>query len=72
MTDAAIRCALLSCECLKQMENYGEAAAVLIRMTSEECDLRSALMLEQAAYAFLQLNSPRKYSLHSVLAGMTE
>jgi len=26
-------------------------------------------MLEQAAYAFLKLNSPRKYALHSVLAG---
>jgi len=26
-------------------------------------------MLEQAAYAFLKLNSPRKFALHSVLAG---
>jgi len=69
MTDAAIRCTILCTECLKQIDNYGESASILIRMTSEECDLRSALFLEQAAYSFLKLNSPRKYALHSVLAG---
>lgn len=69
MVDAATRCAILGAECLKQLDNYAEAAAIFIRMTSEDCDLRSALMLEQAAYCFLEMNSPRKYALHSVLAG---
>ncbi|CAG7661317.1 unnamed protein product [Allacma fusca] len=69
MPEAAHRCAIIFCECLKHMGNFGEAAAIFIRMTSEDCDLRSALMLEQAAYTFIKLNSPRKYALHSVLAG---
>jgi len=69
MMDAATKCALICCECLRKMDNNGEAATIYIRMTSEECDLRSALMLEQAAYTFLRLNSPRKYALHCVLAG---
>jgi len=60
---------LLGCECLVQLNNYSEVAAIFIRLTSEDCDLRSALMLEQAAIAFLRLNSPRKYALHCVLAG---
>jgi hypothetical protein len=51
------------------MENYSEAAAIYIRMTSEDCDLKSALMLEQAAHAFLNVNYIRKYALHCVLAG---
>jgi hypothetical protein len=38
---------------LKSRGLYGEAAHQLIRMTSEESDLRSALFLEQAAYCFL-------------------
>lgn len=40
-------------------------------MTSEDSDLRSALLLEQAAYCFLQLQPPsyRKYAFHIVLAG---
>lgn len=69
MVDAATRCAVLCAECLKQLENYSECAAIFIRMTSEDCDLRSALMLEQASYCFLEMKSPRKYALHSVLAG---
>jgi hypothetical protein len=70
MSDSAMKCALICCECLKQMGNYSEAAAIYIRMTSEECELKSALMLEQAAYAFLHVNYIRKYALHCVLAGM--
>lgn len=70
MVDAATRCAIICAECLKQLDNHAEAAAIFIRMTSEDCDLRSALMLEQAAYCFIEMNSPRKYALHSVLAGM--
>lgn len=41
-------------------------------MTSEDSDLRSALLLEQAAYCFLQsqpLPLHRKYAFHIVLAG---
>ena len=41
-------------------------------MTSEESDLRSALLLEQAAYCFLNSTKPimlRKYAFHMVLAG---
>lgn len=40
-------------------------------MTSEESDLRSALLLEQAAYCFLASNPSmyRKYAFHIVLSG---
>jgi len=41
-------------------------------MTSEDSDLRSALLLEEAAYCFLQASKPgllRKYAFHMVLAG---
>lgn len=48
---------------------FGEAAHQLIRMTSEDSDLRSALLLEQAAYCFLQSKMIRKYAFHMVLAG---
>lgn len=43
-----------------------------IQMTNEDSDLRSALFLEQAAYAFLKSQKPpmlRKYAFHMVLAG---
>ena len=41
------------------------------RMTNELSDLRSAMLLEQAAYCFLLSSppSPRKYGFHIVLAG---
>lgn len=48
---------------------YAEAGKQLIRMTSEESDLRSALLLEQAAYCVLRDAKPRKYAFHMVLAG---
>ncbi|KAL5275881.1 TRAPPC8 family protein [Megaselia abdita] len=67
----ATRATLLSVECLKNARLYGEAAKQLIRMTSEESDLRSALLLEQAAYCFLASNPAmyRKYAFHIVLSG---
>ncbi|KAL7734413.1 hypothetical protein ACLKA6_010743 [Drosophila palustris] len=67
----ATRATLLSMECLKTARLYSEVAKQLIRMTSEESDLRSALLLEQAAYCFLVTNPPmhRKYAFHIVLAG---
>lgn len=45
---------------------------MFIQMTNEDSDLRSALFLEQAAYAFLKSLKPpmlRKYAFHMVLAG---
>lgn len=69
MPQFATRATILSSECLKAKNMYGDAALHLIRMTSEESDLRSALLLEQAAYCFLQSKMPRKYAFHMVLAG---
>nr|CAI5821090.1 unnamed protein product [Callosobruchus analis] len=69
MPQFATRATILSSECLKYQGWYGEAAFQLIRMTSEESDLRSALLLEQAAYCFLHSKMVRKYAFHMVLAG---
>lgn len=71
MPQFATRATLLSIECLKSAKLYNEAAKQLIRMTSEDSDLRSALLLEQAAYCYLLATPPqyRKYAFHSVLAG---
>ncbi|XP_017127642.1 trafficking protein particle complex subunit 8 [Drosophila elegans] len=67
----ATRATLLSMECLKTARLYSDVAKQLIRMTNEESDLRSALLLEQAAYCFLVTQPPmhRKYAFHIVLAG---
>lgn len=61
----------MSVECLRSAKIYGEAAKQLIRMTSVDSDLPSAILLEQAAYAFLMPIPPqyRKYAFHVVLAG---
>ncbi|CAH1153382.1 unnamed protein product [Phaedon cochleariae] len=69
MPQFATRATILSSECLKCQAMYGEAAHQLIRMTSEESDLRSALLLEQASYCFLQSKMARKYAFHMVLSG---
>lgn len=50
----ATRCAVLASECLKAANQYTEAALQLIRLTSEDADLRSAVLLEQAALCFLR------------------
>lgn len=78
----ATRATILSVECLKSRQLHGQAAHQLNRMTSEESDLRSALLLEQAAYCFLDGATGastadsssntclvRKYAFHMVLAG---
>uniref|UniRef100_A0A8C6PRB9 Trafficking protein particle complex subunit 8 n=1 Tax=Nothobranchius furzeri TaxID=105023 RepID=A0A8C6PRB9_NOTFU len=67
----AERCALLSSEILKSQGKYSEAAALLIKMTSEDSDLRSALLLEQAAHCFINMRNPmvRKFAFHMILAG---
>lgn len=69
MPQFATRATVLSLECLKHHNMYGDAAHQLIRMTSEESDLRSALLLEQAAYCFLHSKMIRKFAFHMVLAG---
>ncbi|BES90674.1 Trafficking protein particle complex 8, partial [Nesidiocoris tenuis] len=68
----ATRATLLTSECLKGRGLNGEAAKQLIRMSGEDSDLRSAVLLEQAAYCFLHSPRPslfRKYAFHMVLAG---
>ncbi|XP_077208643.1 trafficking protein particle complex subunit 8 isoform X6 [Paroedura picta] len=74
----AERCVLLSAEILKSQSKYSEAAALLIRLTTEQSawmgmdsDLRSALLLEQAAHCFINMKSPmvRKFAFHMILAG---
>lgn len=67
----ATRATVLSIECLKTAQLYVDAAKQLTRMTSEDADLRSALLLEQAAYCYLFAQPPyyRKYAFHSVLSG---
>lgn len=67
----ATRATMLSVECLDAAHLYCEAAKQLTRMTSEDADLRSALLLEQAAYYYLAAQPPfyRKYAFHSVLSG---
>ncbi|CAH0724853.1 unnamed protein product, partial [Brenthis ino] len=73
MVQYAVRATLLSVPCLINAGLYGEAAKQLIRMTSEDSDLRSAMLLEQAALCFLKGPSnktmTRKYAFHMVLAG---
>ncbi|GBP45708.1 Trafficking protein particle complex subunit 8 [Eumeta japonica] len=73
MVQYAVRATLLSVLCLISGGLHGEAAKQLIRMTSEDSDLRSAMLLEQAALCFLA-GPPtrvmhRKYAFHMVLAG---
>jgi len=67
----AVRATLFDGLCLKQQGMFSEAATSYIRMTNELSDLRSAMLLEQAAYCFLLASpaSPRKYGFHIVLAG---
>lgn len=67
----ATRATLLSTECLKSAQLHCDAAKQLTRMTNEDADLRSALLLEQAAYCYLsaQPSFHRKYAFHSVLSG---
>lgn len=73
MVQYAVRATLLSVLCLNNAGLYGEAAKQLIRMTSEDSDLRSAMLLEQAALSFISGPTAkgmcRKYAFHMVLAG---
>ncbi|KAI8919197.1 ER-golgi trafficking TRAPP I complex 85 kDa subunit-domain-containing protein [Powellomyces hirtus] len=65
------RAAMLHYEMLRQRAMFREAAPLLISMTGEDSDVRSAMFLEQAAISFLQVNPTmaRKYAFHLILAG---
>lgn len=68
----AARGTLISTEALKSKGMYAEAALQFIKMTSEQdSDLRSALLLEQAAHCYIKMRPPmaRKYAFHMILAG---
>ena len=52
-----MRLTLLTSEILKMKNEYTEAAMMFIKMTSEESDLLSALMLEQAAKTYIILDN---------------
>ena len=67
----AVRATLFDGLCLKQQGLFKEAAESYIKMTNELSDLRSAMLLEQAAYCYLLSVPalPRKYGFHIVLAG---
>lgn len=72
MPQFATRLTLCATECLKELAMHGEAAGRLLLMTSEDSDLRSALLLEEASYCFIKSKKPfmpRKYAFHLVLAG---
>ena len=67
----ATRATMLLTELYRCRGQFREAASVFIRMTGEESDLRSALLLEQAAHCFLSMKPSmyRKYVFHLILAG---
>lgn len=71
----ATRSTLLLTEVLKYKKMYTEAASQFIKMTSEDHDLNSALLLEQAAHCYLNHygvschNQTRKYAFHMILSG---
>ncbi|KAJ3156284.1 Trafficking protein particle complex 8 [Geranomyces michiganensis] len=65
------RTAMLYFEMLKQRGLFREAAPLLISLTGEDSDVRSAIFLEQAAMSFLRVQPAmvRKYAFHLILAG---
>ncbi|XP_028410002.1 trafficking protein particle complex subunit 8-like [Dendronephthya gigantea] len=67
----ATRATLFGVEAFKSRGMYSEAAFALLKMTGEESDLLSAILLEQAAHCFLRTNPPRvrKYAFNMILAG---
>ncbi|RDD44153.1 Trafficking protein particle complex subunit 8 [Trichoplax sp. H2] len=67
----ATRCTFLSTEIMKAKGLNNDAAQAYIRVTSEDFDLRSSLLLEQAAYCFNLAKPPmkRKCAFHLILAG---
>ncbi|XP_067931715.1 trafficking protein particle complex subunit 8-like [Watersipora subatra] len=65
------RAVFLSTEILKVKGLWFQAASQFLKLTGEEFDLRSAVLLEQAAYCFLNMSIPqlRKFAFYMVLAG---
>ena len=63
-----MRVLLVACEVLKHNNCHAEAAMYYIKLTSEDSDLLSALMLEQAASCFMQAKHKRKFGFHMTLA----
>ncbi|KAK9761951.1 hypothetical protein K7432_012754 [Basidiobolus ranarum] len=64
------RTAIFYYEMLRSRNLYKDIPSILIRMSGDDSDLRSALFLEQAAHSFLRGYRPkvRKYGSHLVLA----
>ncbi|XP_059098222.1 trafficking protein particle complex subunit 8-like [Tigriopus californicus] len=71
MPEFAVRATLFDALCLKFQGLFLEAAGSYIRLTNETKDLRSSLLLEQAAYCYLLASPPsiRKYAFHIILSG---
>lgn len=71
MPEFAVRATLFDALCLKFQGLFLEAAGSYIRLTNESKDLRSSLLLEQAAYCYLLASPPsiRKYAFHIILSG---
>ena len=67
----ANRAMLTVAEMLTSRGQYKDASTFFMRMTSEESDLRSALLYEQASMCFLQMKPvcQRRAAFHLVLAG---
>lgn len=69
----ATRCALLSTEALKAINQFYKAAYQFISLSSEESEMKNALFLEQAAQCYLAIQNPqpsiRKYAFYMSIAG---
>ena len=65
------RAMLIVTEMLTSRGQFKEASTFFMKMTSEESDLRSALLYEQASMCFLQMkpSCQRRAAFHLVLAG---
>ncbi|CAL8073746.1 unnamed protein product [Calicophoron daubneyi] len=68
--ELALRATLLNAEALCSRGLYAEAAMSLLKLTSEDDDLTSGLLIEQTAYCVLQLRRPmpRKFAFRMALA----
>uniref|UniRef100_A0A5K4F1E8 Trafficking protein particle complex subunit 8 n=1 Tax=Schistosoma mansoni TaxID=6183 RepID=A0A5K4F1E8_SCHMA len=68
--ELALRSTLLNFEALCSRGLYNEAAVALIRLTSDEDDLISGLLIEQVAHCVLSLKRPmlRKFAFRMALA----
>ena len=68
----ALRCCLLCSEILLCKSVYSEATTNFLKLTSEESDLKSALLLEQVAFCYINSRGfpkPRKFAFYMILAG---